>query len=216
MSEKELEKRLERLERGDTTPGVHLRLAKIEQGALPNGIDISAMWQEHLTSTYKEGLSKQFAPRRLWELMRAEQLAMRGEISGLKGEINGIKGEITAIALSLGLASMDIKIIKADYAVFDFSKHLERFSYFGRAKDPTVQREIAQKKLRKAIKLDEEAERTGDPRARFASRMKFEDAQKHLAIAKELEAKSQKAEKALAGLENRVDRVERKFRGLIS
>lgn len=82
----------------------------------------------------KEAKRKEDAKEGSWNplwLMKEEFRAVRGEISSLKTELNGLKVEGTAASAGFGLASTDIKLIKADFAFFDFSKHLEeKFGYF--------------------------------------------------------------------------------------
>ncbi|WP_157407442.1 hypothetical protein [Actinomadura atramentaria] len=48
------------------------------------------------------------------------------EATGAKGEITGLKGEFTGAGFAGGIFSSDIKLFKADYAVFDKSAQLEK------------------------------------------------------------------------------------------
>ncbi|MFI6516851.1 hypothetical protein ACIBF1_14920 [Spirillospora sp. NPDC050679] len=86
------------------------------------------------------------------------------EGAAVKAEGVGFKPELLGIAIAAGIASMDIKLFKADFAYFDFSDYFKRFSHAAKT-DPEQRRLRNEAKFNKAKRIEDRAESIDRARA---------------------------------------------------
>ncbi|MFC0039330.1 hypothetical protein [Actinomadura rayongensis] len=140
-------------------------------------------------------------------------------------EASSLKTEFTAFAIAAGVASADIKLFKADWALFDFTDKLKRFTLNARG-DIDLQREAAKRRLEAATNsrnqintIRQDAQRHNidvNDRSRLQDELrKLEQqavkaeaaAEKHMARVVKLRMEAERTTNAVSTLEERMMRA---------
>lgn len=166
--------------------------------------------------------------KRVGKLENEFQSAVRKE------EITGIKAELLGLAAAAGALSSDFKIFKADWALFDATDFLRRFTlnqYFQNRRTEEGRMLLADRQIRRAREESEAARRSrarmavsADPErwrynaeaAEAAARKALDRARQHMDKARELKSAAEAAEITMDRLGSSIRSVEDSLSSLAS